>query len=41
MLDTLGVINPDVAATLKKVDSIPVDILPTFVTANQLSPVLP
>ncbi len=41
MLDTLGVINSDVAATLKKVDSIPVDILPTFVTANQLSPVLP
>lgn len=41
MLDTLGVINPDVAATLKKVESIPVDILPAFVTANQVSPVLP
>lgn len=41
MLDTLGVVSPDVAATLKKVESIPVDILPAFVTANQLSPVLP
>ena len=38
MLDALGVINPDVAATLKKVDAIPVDILPAFVTANQLAP---
>ncbi len=38
MLDTLGVINPDIAATLDKVNAIPVDILPAFVTARQLAP---
>jgi hypothetical protein len=38
MLDTLGSITPDIAATLAKVESVPVDIGPVFVTANQIAP---
>ena len=38
MLDTMGVVSPDIAATLGKVESVPVDIGPVFVTANQLAP---
>jgi hypothetical protein len=38
MLDTLGVIRPDVSATLEKVTDVPVDIRPRFVTADEISP---
>lgn len=38
MLDTLALMNPDMAATLKKVEAVPVDIQPAFVTADQLAP---
>lgn len=38
MLDTLGVLRPDVSATLARVSAVPVDIKPIFVTADQISP---
>jgi hypothetical protein len=38
MLDTLGSITPDIAATLGNVKSVPVDIGPIFLTANQFAP---
>ena len=38
MLDSMATIGPEVAATLKKVEAVPVDINPAFVTAKQLAP---
>jgi hypothetical protein len=38
MLDELGVIRPSVKRVLEKLEGIPTDIEPTFVTADQLSP---
>jgi len=38
MLDELGVIRPPVKRVLTKLDSIPTDIEPVFVTADQLAP---
>ncbi|MDE3196206.1 MAG: hypothetical protein KGN84_07675 [Acidobacteriota bacterium] len=38
MLDTLGVMRPDVADTLKRVGGVPVDIRPVFVTADAIAP---
>jgi hypothetical protein len=40
MLDTLSVMRPDVAETLKRVAHVPVDIRPVFVTATELAPEL-
>jgi hypothetical protein len=37
MLDHLGVLRPSVAAALDKLKDIPVDIRPTFVTADELT----
>jgi hypothetical protein len=37
MLETLGVVRPSMAKVLEKLKSIPVDIDPVFVTANQLA----
>jgi hypothetical protein len=38
MLDDLGVIRPAVKRTLAKLDAIPTDIEPLFVTADEISP---
>lgn len=38
MLDTLGVMRPDMSATLGKVGAVPVDIRPVFETADAISP---
>jgi hypothetical protein len=38
MLDTLGVLRPEMNATLKTIGSVPVDIRPIFVTAETLAP---
>lgn len=38
MLDTLGVMRPDVAETLKRAGNVPVDIKPVFVTADAIAP---
>jgi hypothetical protein len=38
MLDELGVIRPSVKRVLARLDSIPTDIEPVFVTANELAP---
>ena len=38
MLDTLGVLRPDVSASIAKVSAVPVDINPVFVTADQVAP---
>jgi hypothetical protein len=38
MLDTLGVMPPEVAATLGRIGDVPVDIRPLFVTANRIAP---
>lgn len=38
MLDTLGVIRPEVAATIAGLKDLPVDIRPTFTTADALAP---
>ncbi|MGB6947306.1 MAG: hypothetical protein WBE37_33210 [Bryobacteraceae bacterium] len=38
MLDSLGVIRPNMQKALQGLQSIPVDIQPVFVTANQLAP---
>jgi len=38
LLDTLGVMRPDMQKALKALEDIPVDIQPVFVTANQLAP---
>jgi hypothetical protein len=37
MLDELGVIRPSMQKALNSLSSIPVDIEPKFVTANELS----
>jgi hypothetical protein len=38
MLDTLGVLRPEVGATLARVSGVPVDIRPVFETADRLAP---
>jgi hypothetical protein len=38
LLDTMAVIRQGTDATLKKLGQVPIDILPDFVTANELSP---
>jgi len=38
MLDTLSVMRPDVAETLRRVEHVPVDIRPVFVTADAIAP---
>jgi hypothetical protein len=38
MLDQLGVLRPNMQKALNGLESIPVDIRPVFVTANQLAP---
>jgi hypothetical protein len=38
MLDTMAVIRPDVAATIARVTSVPVDIKVNFATADELAP---
>jgi hypothetical protein len=38
MIDELGVIRPPVRAALERMNQIPIDIQPIFVTANQLAP---
>src|SRR5205823_13773095 len=38
MLDQLGVLRPEVRATLERVDKVPVDIRPVFVTADSIAP---
>ncbi len=38
MLDTLSVLRPEMNATLKSIGSVPVDIRPMFVTAENIAP---
>jgi hypothetical protein len=38
MLDTLGVMRPNIGATLARVGSVPVDINPLFASADELDP---
>ena len=38
MLDTLGVMRPNIGATLARVGNVPVDINPMFATADELDP---
>jgi hypothetical protein len=38
MLDTLGVLRPEMGATLSRVGNVPVDIRPVFVTADMIAP---
>ena len=38
MLDTLGVLRPEMKATIASVSAVPVDIRPVFVTADELAP---
>ncbi len=38
MLDTLGVLRPEMSATLGRVSAVPVDIRPVFETADQIAP---
>ncbi len=38
MLDTLGVLRPEMSASIAKVSGVPVDINPAFVTADQIAP---
>jgi len=38
MLDTLGIMHPEVEDTLKRISNVPVDIRPVFVTANEIVP---
>jgi len=38
MLDKLGVIRPEAAKLIAKMEKVPVDISPRFVTADALSP---
>lgn len=38
MLDTLGIIRPDVKATLARLNKVPVDIRPIFETADEIAP---
>jgi len=38
MLDTLGVMRPEVTETLKRVANVPVDIRPVFTTADEVAP---
>jgi hypothetical protein len=38
MLDTLGVLRPEMSATLGRIGTVPVDIRPVFVTAESLAP---
>lgn len=41
MLDTLSVLRPDMAATIHRLGDLPVDIHPSFVTADALAPEKP
>jgi Peptidase family M49 len=38
MLDTLGVLRPEMKATIASVSAVPVDIRPVFVTADEIAP---
>ena len=38
MLDTLGVLRPEMKATIASVSAAPVDIRPVFVTADEIAP---
>ncbi len=38
MLDSLGVLRPEMTAALGRLKDIPTDIEPVFVTADKLSP---
>ncbi len=38
MLDTLGILRPNISATLGRVGNVPVDIRPVFATADELDP---
>ena len=38
MLDTLGVMRPEMNATLKSIGTVPIDIRPIFVTAENMAP---
>jgi hypothetical protein len=38
MLDTLGVLRPEMKATIGSVSAVPVDIRPVFVTADEIAP---
>jgi hypothetical protein len=38
MLDTLGVLRPDMSATLGRLGAVPVDIRAGFVTADEVAP---
>ena len=38
MLDTLGVLRPEMKATIDSVSAVPVDIRPVFVTADEIAP---
>ncbi len=38
MLDTLGVLRPEMSATLGAIGAVPVDIRPVFVTADEIAP---
>ncbi len=38
MLDTLGVLRPEMKATISSVSAVPVDIRPVFVTADAIAP---
>jgi hypothetical protein len=39
MLDTLGVLRPEMSATLGRVSAVPVDIRPIFETADKIAPI--
>jgi hypothetical protein len=41
MLDTLGVLRPEMSATLGRVGSVPVDIRPVFAIADTMAPPVP
>jgi hypothetical protein len=38
MMDTLGVLRPEMQKTLGRLEAIPTDIEPTFVTADAVAP---
>jgi hypothetical protein len=38
MLDSLGVLRPEMSSTLSRLNAVPVDIRPVFVTAEELAP---
>ena len=41
LIDTLGVVRPQVQAVLDRLTDVPVDIEPKFTTAEQLTPTTP